>query len=54
MQNPLAKQILLLNRLWQPVNFIGVKRAMSFLFQENASVILTDNQSYQLMGVMNG
>lgn len=37
----LTKRVLVLNRLWQPVNIVGVKRAFSLLMQEHAKVINT-------------
>lgn len=39
MTGPLSRRVLVLNRLWQPVNIIGVKRAFSLLMQEHAQVI---------------
>jgi len=32
-------QVLVLNRVWQPINVVGAKRAFSLLFQEHAQVI---------------
>lgn len=40
--NSLAAQVLVLNRLWQPVNICGVKRAVGLLFIGHAQVVDTD------------
>lgn len=37
--NALDRQVLVLNRLWQPVNICGVRRALSLLFLEHAEVV---------------
>ena len=42
-------RILVLNRLWQAVNIVGVERGFSLLLQDNAQVIYTGDQSYRLM-----
>ena len=42
-------KILVLNRLWQAVNVIGIQRAFSLLLQNNAQVIHTGDQSFQVM-----
>lgn len=42
-------RILVLNRLWQAVNIVGVQRGFSLLLQDNAQVIYTSDQSYRLM-----
>jgi hypothetical protein len=42
-------KILVLNRLWQAVNIVGVQRGFSLLLQDNAQVIYTSDQSYRLM-----
>ena len=34
-----AHKVLILNRVWQPVNVVGAKRAFSLLFQDHAQVI---------------
>lgn len=44
-----GRRVLVLNRLWQPVNIIGARRAFSLLSQENAQVINTADGSYQTM-----
>jgi 5-methylcytosine-specific restriction endonuclease McrA len=41
--------VLVLNRLWQPVNIVGVQRAFSLLLQEHAQVIYTGDESFRLM-----
>ena len=38
----LEQRVLVLNRLWQPVNIVGVLRAMSLLFRGRASAIYSD------------
>ena len=38
----LDQRVLVLNRLWQPVNIVGVLRAMSLLFRGRASAIYSD------------
>jgi 5-methylcytosine-specific restriction endonuclease McrA len=42
-------RILVLNRLWQPVNVIGPERAFSLLFQDHAKVINTFDKSFQML-----
>lgn len=49
MENGLKRRILVLNRLWQPVNVIGPERAFSLLFQDHAKVINTVDESFQMM-----
>ena len=44
-------RILVLNRLWQPVNIVGVPRAFSLLTQDHAQVINTDDEAYQMMNL---
>ena len=34
-----SRRVLVLNRLWQAVNIVGVKRSFSLLFQEHAKII---------------
>jgi hypothetical protein len=41
----LEQRVLVLNRLWQPVNIVGVLRAMSLLFRGRASAITSDSAS---------
>ena len=40
--NALSSQVLVLNRLWQPVNICDVKRAVGLLFVGHAQVVDTD------------
>lgn len=42
-------KILVLNRLWQAVNIVGVQRGFSLLLQDHAQVIYTGDESYRLM-----
>lgn len=49
MKIKLNYKILVLNRLWQAVNIVGVERGFSLLLQDNAQVIYTSDQSYRLM-----
>lgn len=44
MPNALSSRVLVLNRLWQAVNIVGVKRAFSLLMQEHAQVISTGDE----------
>lgn len=41
MTSALIRRVLVLNRLWQAVNIVGVKRAFSLLMQDHAKVINT-------------
>jgi len=45
----LTYRILVLNRLWQPVNIVGVERAFSLLLQDHAQVIYTGDESFRMM-----
>lgn len=45
----LEHKILVLNRLWQAVNIVGIQRAFSLLLQNNAQVIHTGDGSFQVM-----
>ena len=45
----LKHRILVLNRLWQPVNIVGVERGFSLLLQGHAKVIYTGDQSCRMM-----
>jgi len=42
-------KILVLNRLWQAVNIIGIQRAFGLLLQNNAQVIHTSDESFRVM-----
>ena len=44
-----SHRILVLNRLWQPVNIVGVKRGFSLLFQDYAQVINTSDGTFEIM-----
>jgi len=45
----LDQRVLVLNRLWQPVNIVGVLRAMSLLFRGRASAIHADPAGHRVM-----
>lgn len=45
----LKYRVLVLNRLWQAVNIVGVQRAFSLLLQDHAQVIYTGDGSFQMM-----
>ena len=45
----LKYRVLVLNRLWQPVNIVGVERAFSLLLQDHAQVIYTGDENFRLM-----
>ncbi len=45
----LSLRVLVLNRLWQPVNIVGVQRAFSLLLQDHAQVIYTGDSSFRMM-----
>ena len=45
----LEQRVLVLNRLWQPVNIVGVLRAMSLLFRGRASAIHADPSGHRVM-----
>jgi 5-methylcytosine-specific restriction endonuclease McrA len=49
MGSGLEYRILVLNRLWQAVNIVGVPRAFSLLLQDHAQVINTSDGSFQLL-----
>ncbi|MBC2603065.1 HNH endonuclease [Puniceicoccus vermicola] len=44
-----AYRILVLNRVWQPVNIVGVRRAVALLFQDNAQVINPNQGNYEML-----
>ena len=44
-----SHKILILNRLWQAINIVGIQRAFSLLLQNNAQVINTGDSSFQVM-----
>ena len=41
-------QTLVLNRLWQPVNVIGIERAFSLLSLDHAQVIYAEDESFRI------
>ncbi len=45
----LTYKVLVLNRLWQAVNIVGVQRAFCLLLQDHAQVIYTGDGSFQVM-----
>ncbi len=45
----LYSRILILNRLWQAVNIVGVERAFSLLLQDHAQVIYTGDGSFRMI-----
>ena len=49
MGTALKYRVLVLNRLWQPVNIVGVERAFSLLLQDHAQVIYTADENFRLM-----
>ena len=46
-----AFRVLVLNRVWQPVNIIGARRAVALLFQDNAQVIHPSGGNYEILSV---
>ncbi|WP_309400052.1 HNH endonuclease [Cerasicoccus maritimus] len=48
-ENLPSKRVLVLNRLWQPVNIVGVRRAFSLLMQEHAQALDTSNGGFQML-----
>jgi len=44
-----SKRVLVLNRLWQAVNIVGVRRAFSLLMQEHAQALDVAGGSFQMM-----
>ena len=45
MNAPLDKQVLVLNRLWQPVNTCSARRAFTLLFLDHAHVVISDEDN---------
>lgn len=41
--------VLVLNRLWQPVNIISAKDAYRHIFKESARVVLADGENFQIL-----
>lgn len=49
MSSQLQHRVLVLNRLWQPVNIVGAERAFGLIMQDHAQVIFTGDGSFRLM-----
>lgn len=49
MSTGLKYRVLVLNRLWQPVNIVAVQRAFSLLLQDHAQVINTRDGSFEML-----
>ncbi len=49
MNNSLSRRVLVLNRLWQAVNIVDVKRAFGLLMQDHAQVIHASNDDFRVM-----
>lgn len=49
MSSIIQYRILVLNKFWQPVNIIGMKRAFSLLLQDHALAIYTSDGSFRMM-----
>jgi 5-methylcytosine-specific restriction endonuclease McrA len=49
MSTGLKYRVLVLNRLWQAVNIVGVQRAFSLLLQDHAQVIYTGDDSFRML-----
>ena len=47
-------QTLVLNRIWQPVNVVGVERAFSLLSLDHAQVIYAEDESFRSLVQMRG
>lgn len=48
MESGISHRVLVLNRLWQAVNIIGTKRAVSLLFQGHAQVIHSEEGDFRV------
>lgn len=48
MESCLQHRVLVLNRLWQPVNIVTVPRAFSLIFQEHARVIHVEKDTFHV------
>jgi len=44
-----SQRVLILNRLWQAVNIVGAKRAFGLLLQDNAKVIHSTDDDFQVL-----
>jgi len=49
LSNEEGYRALVLNRVWQPVNIVGARRAVSLLFQDNAQVIHPHAGNYEIL-----
>ncbi len=47
--NEEAFRVLVLNRVWQPVNIVGIRRAVSLLFQDNAQVVNPVDGNFEML-----
>lgn len=48
-KSSLDNLVLVLNRLWQPVNIISARRAYCHIFKESANVVLADQENFQIL-----
>lgn len=48
MESGLSHRVLVLNRLWQAVNIIGAKRAVSLMFQGHAQVLHSEDGDFRV------
>ena len=49
MGSSLSRRVLVLNRVWQPVNIIGVRRAVSLLMQDHAQAIDPADGAFKIL-----
>jgi len=49
MDGTLGQRVLVLNRLWQPVNIVDVRRAFALLSQDHARVVHPEESGHQVM-----
>ncbi|MEM9227234.1 MAG: HNH endonuclease [Verrucomicrobiota bacterium] len=49
MNDTLSRRVLVLNRLWQAVNIVGVRRAFSLLMQDHAQVIDNADGNFNIL-----
>ncbi|RME68662.1 MAG: HNH endonuclease [Verrucomicrobia bacterium] len=52
MEAALAQPVLVLNRLWQAVNVVGVRRAFSLVAQGHAQVVHLDDENYYTFSML--
>jgi len=52
MEVALTEPVLVLNRLWQAVNVIAAKRALSLLASGHASVVYEENEDFRIFDMM--